>query len=292
MTKLLAFMAILQLAVIGYFLNSGGEASVLYKNEEVVKVYKEFVEPEEAPKVLEIEKETAEVEKKSYDYFIPERRIISGNGIELDKNINALATLGQVMLENPLMIRAFERLVREQFYHFYSDFIKEADLSPEEQLQLFQYMAEAMQENMKSFMKAIGENMDRMSEFRNGPPLELVQGIRENNLQLKEDLIGSIGEEKFNLFEQYHKEKSAAEDFLRLSQRLERGKIPLDDSQKVELRQIFVEQQVSPFATGTYEQQQDHQSLYDNTEGVLNEKQQESFKSSHKRHKRVYLLPF
>ena len=131
-----------------------------------------------------------------------------------------------------------------------------------------------------------------MSEFRNGPPVELVQGIRENNLQLREDLINSIGEEKFSLFEQYHKEKSAAEEFMRLSNSLERNKMPLEDAQKASLRQVFISQQSSPFSERTYEQQQDRQSLYEGTENVLNEKQQESFKNSRKRHKRIYLLPF
>lgn len=292
MSKVFSLLAVVQIMIIGYLLANTNDASINYQDQEIVKVEVETPEPVEEIKEEVTKVEEKVIEKDPYDYFIPERRIISGNGIDIDKNINAIATLGEVMLENPLVIRGFERLVRDQFYNFYSDFIKEADLNPEEQLMLFQHMAQAMQDNMKSFMKAIGENMDRMTEFRNGPPIELLQGIRENNLMLKDNLIGSLGEDNFSLFEQYHKEKSAAEEFSRLERRLKSGKMPLQDNQKDELRQAFLDQQVSPFADTPYEQQMDRKPLYETTEGILDSKQQENFRKSRKRHNRIYLLPF
>ena len=292
MIKIFSLSAVIQLVVIGYLLANNDQTSIDYQNQEIVKV-----EVEETPEPVREEIEVVKVavkepEKDPYDYFIPERRIISGNGIDLDKNINAIATLGEVMLENPLVIRGFERLVRDQFYNFYSDFIKEADLSPEEQLMLFQFMSQAMQNNMKSFMKAMGENMDRISEFRNGPPIELLQGIKENNLALKDNLISSLGGDNFQLFEQYHKEKSAAEAFTRLERRLTSSKMPLQEDQKDDLRQAFLDQQVSPFSSTPYEQQMDQKPLYESTEGILDSKQQENFRKSRKRHNRIYLLPF
>jgi hypothetical protein len=290
MKIVLVLVAFVQLSLIAYLSTSKAEVT-LPQTELVVKKVELVVKPEKVEERIVVA--ALPNVQKSLDYHIPERRVISGDGIELDKNINALGALGEVMLENPLMVRGIEKLVRNQFFDFYSGFIQEADLSPYEQAELFRLMSQAMQQNLKSMMKAIGENMGQMQGmFRDGPPPELLTGIKENNLALKDDLVASLGEEKFELFEQYHNEKSAAEDYLRLERSLTRKKTPLDDSQKESLRQTFLDDQHSPFEEDTYGQRLNNDSLYEETGQILNDDQQESFKKSRKKHKRIYLLPF
>lgn len=231
-----------------------------------------------------------------YDFVIPERRLATqGNSegmVDLDKNINALATFGEAFMENPIVLRGIEKAIREQFYTFYGDFVKEADLTPEEQIELFKLMSETMQNNVKSFMTELGKNMGKMQEaFKDGPPPEMIEGIMANNLAMKDGMIASMGQEKFDLFEQYHKEKSAAESFNRLKGQMSREKTPLSKDQEDSLRGVFLDSQPSPFQESSYTEK-GTADMSDKTGDILDEKQQNSFKNSHKRMNRLLLMPF
>ena len=63
MTKVFALLAVIQTALIGYFLSAQKETSVKYQNEKVVKVYEEIVEPEAVEEKPEIVEEKEEPEK-------------------------------------------------------------------------------------------------------------------------------------------------------------------------------------------------------------------------------------
>ena len=290
MNNCLIIALIFQVCLTGYFLSNGVEEKGL-ESPEKIRVYVEI--PEIDNEVVRVNVPAPLKKKqKTFDYKIPERRIYTGNGIELDKNINAVGIFGEAMLENPLMVRGLEKLVRNQFFHFYADFIKEADLTPQEQAELFKLMAQAMEDNLKSMMAALGEDMGQMSELKNGPPPSLVEGVKENNLALKENLIMTLGQEKFELFEQYHKEKSAAQEFMRVSDRLKRSEVPLDQDQEDGMRQLFIDNQHSPFSEETYSDQINYSPMYEQSSEVLNDDQQKVFKRSRKKHDKVYLLPF
>lgn len=286
----LVVLLFIQIIGLGYLLSSSNSSQEI-SSEDRVQLYVDMPLLEEQSVEVMVPEPPVEQTKK-YEYRIPNRRIISGNGVELDKNINAMGTLGEELLENPLMVRSLEKLVRNQFFNFYGDFIKEADLSPYEQTEFFKLMSQVMQQNMKSLMKAIGENMGQVDQFRNGPPPSFMEGVKENNLVLKDDLIGVMGEEKFGLFEQYHKEKSAAEEFLKVESYLKKSETPLDEDQSNQLRQVFLDQHASPFAEQTYEKQLNYESSYSDAGAVLNKDQQKKFKQKKMRHNRVYLLPF
>ncbi|MCM8534597.1 MAG: hypothetical protein NE334_01535 [Lentisphaeraceae bacterium] len=286
----LIILLFIQIVGLGYLLSSSKNTQEV-ASENRVQLYVEMPLLEEQTVELIVPEPPVEQTKK-YEYRIPNRRIISGNGVELDKNVNAIGTLGEELLENPLMVRSLEKLVRDQFFNFYGDFIKEADLSPYEQAEFFKLMSQVMQQNMKSLMKAIGENMGEVTQFRNGPPPSFMEGVKENNLVLKSDLIGVMGEEKFGVFEQYYKEKSAAEEFLKVQSYLKRSEMPLNEDQSDQLRQVFLDQHASPFDAQTYEKQINYESSYNDAESVLNKDQQKKFKQKKMRHNRVYLLPF
>ena len=294
MTKALAGLFIVQVAVLGYLAvnksisNSGGQAVELN-----VSIISPDISNEKA--IVSI----PPVPKKDvdpFDFEIPNRRLATqGNSkgmIDLDKNINAFATFGEAFMENPIVLRGIEKAIREQFYTFYGDFVKEADLTPEEQIELFKLMSETMQSNVKSFMTELGKNMGKMQEtFKDGPPPEMIEGIMANNMAMKEGMIASMGQEKFELFEQYHKEKSAAESFNRLKGQMKRNETPLSEDQESNLRGVFLESQPSPFQETSYKEQ-GNPDLSEKTGTILDEKQQNSFKNSRKRMNRLLLMPF
>lgn len=293
MIKGLAVIFAIQVAALGYFAVGQGAANKA-KQEYAVNI--NVITPDFSnERVMVSTPEVPREDKDPFDFDIPERRLVTQGKnsrlVSLDKGVNAIGTLGEAFMENPIVLRGIEKLIREQFYTFYGDFVKEANLTPEEQIELFKLMSETMQENVKSFMTELGKNMGQMQEaFKNGPPAELIEGIKNNNLAMREGLISSMGQEKFDLFEQYHKEKSAAESFNRLKNKMKRDKTPLSETQEQDLRVVFVENQPSPFQEGSYSGESN--DLSEKTGGILDEKQQSSFKNSRKRMNRLLLLPF
>ena len=293
MIKGLAVIFAIQVAALGYFAVGQGAANKA-KQEYAVNI--NVITPDFSnERVMVSTPEVPREDKDPFDFDIPERRLVTQGKnsrlVSLDKGVNAIGTLGEAFMENPIVLRGIEKLIREQFYTFYGDFVKEANLTPEEQIELFKLMSETMQENVKSFMTELGKNMGQMQEaFKNGPPAELIEGIKNNNLAMREGLISSMGQEKFDLFEQYHKEKSAAESFNRLKNKMKRDKTPLSETQEHDLRVVFVENQPSPFQEGSYSGESN--DLSEKTGGILDEKQQSSFKNSRKRMNRLLLLPF
>lgn len=294
MKKGLIGLFIVQLAVLGYLgVNKSITAGKVPEVELKVSVVSEDISNE----TVVISTPPVPVkEVDPYSFEIPDRRLAtqgeSKGMVDLDKNINALSTLGEAFMENPIVLRGIEKAIRSQFFSFYGDFVKEANLTPEQQIELFKLMSETMQSNFKSFMTELGKNMGKMEEtFKNGPPPELIEGIKNNNLAMKDSMIATMGEEKFELFEQYHKEKSAAESFNRLKGRMKREKTPLNTDQEDELRTVFVDNQPSPFQESSYSEG-GNPDLSEKTNGILDEKQQESFKNSRKRSNRLLLMPF
>jgi len=294
MKKALAGLLVVQIAVLGYIaVNKSISSSADQKVEINISVITPDISNEKA--VVKIPP-VPKTDEDPLDFEIPDRRLATkGNSkgmIDLDKNINAMSTFGEAFMGNPIVLRGIEKAIREQFYTFYGDFVKEADLTPEEQIELFKLMSETMQNNVKSFMTELGKNMGKMEEtFRNGPPPEMIEGIMANNLAMKEGMIASMGQEKFELFEQYHKEKSAAESFNRLKGRMDREKTPLSEQQENDLRGVFLESQPSPFQETSYTEQ-GNSDVSDKTGDILDEKQQNSFKNSRKRMNRLLLMPF
>ena len=286
-------LLVIQLAVLGYL---GVNKSVGQQGAEAeIKV--SVIMPDISNEKVVVNTPPVPVKDEDpFNFMIPDRRLAtqgkSKGMIDLDKNINALSTLGEAFMDNPIVLRGIEKAIRNQFYTFYGDFVKEANLTPEEQIELFKLMSETMQNNFKSFMTELGKNMGKMEEtFKNGPPPELIAGIMENNLAMKDNMIATMGQEKFELFEQYHKEKSAAESFNRLKGKMKREKTPLSENQETELRGVFLDSQASPFEEESYSEE-GNPDVSSKTGDILDEKQQESFKNQRKRMNRLLLMPF
>ena len=294
MRKGLISLLILQVATFGYFIVG---KSVTQENAPEQELKVTILAPDLSNEKIVVD--TPPVPVKDVDPFnfaIPDRRLATqgeGKGmIDLDKNINALSTFGEAFMENPIVLRGIEKAIRRQFFTFYGDFVKEANLSPEQQIELFKLMSETMQNNFKSLMTELGKNMGKMEEtFKNGPPPELIEGIMTNNLAMKENMIANMGQDKFELFEQYHKEKSAAESFNNLKSRMKREKTPLSETQEADLRSVFIDNQASPFQETSYTES-GAGDLSGKTDGILDEKQQKSYKNSRKKMNRLLLMPF
>ena len=290
MNNLLIGLLVVQIGAAGYFL-VGKKAAAL--NSDQVNMQVAVIVPEIDEEVVSITVPgLPEEEVDPFDFDIPDRRNLDGRRtINLDKNVNVMERMGEAMMDNPVFLRGIEKAIRKQFAEFYADFVKEANLTPEEQIELFKIMSAAMQENIRSMMSAMGENMEKMEEmFSSGPPAELIEGIKENNLQLKDGFIATLGQERFELFEQYHIEKSAAESFTRMKNRLNRRKVPLTADQEEQMRQVMLEEQRSPFREESYENTKNHPS--EKTGGILNEQQQKVFEGTRQKHNRLLLLPF
>ena len=294
MKKALIGLLIVQVGALGYFAVSKG---VLAGSEPKTEISISVVMPDISNERALVQVPSPPVKDVDpFDFVIPDRRLATqGNSkgmVDLDKNINAMSTFGEAFMGNPIVLRGIEKAIREQFYTFYGDFVKEADLTPEEQIELFKLMSETMQNNVKSFMTELGKNMGKMQEaFKDGSPPEMIEGIMANNLAMKEGMIASMGQEKFELFEQYHKEKSAAESFNRLKGKMKREKTPLSEDQENNLRGVFLESQPSPFQEASYTEQ-GNPDLSEKTGEILDDKQQDSFKNSRKRMNRLLLMPF
>ncbi|MCM8540855.1 MAG: hypothetical protein NE328_11325 [Lentisphaeraceae bacterium] len=294
MKKGLIGLLVLQVAVLGYFV-----VGKSFKSADVPKLELNItvITPDLSNEKVVIDTPPVPVKGEDpFNFEIPDRRLAtqgeSKGMIDLDKNINALSTFGEAFMENPIVLRGIEKAIRRQFYTFYGDFVKEADLTPEQQIELFKLMSETMQSNFKSFMTELGKNMGKMEEtFKNGPPPELIEGIMTNNLAMKENMIANMGQEKFELFEQYHKEKSAAESFNNLKNKMKREKTPLSESQETDLRGVFINNQASPFQESSYTEGASA-DLSGKTGDILDEKQQKSYKGSRKKSNRLLLMPF
>ena len=294
MKKSLIGLLVLQLAFLSYL---GVNKSIQGSTASEVKLNVKVITPDLSNEQIVVSTPAVPVKDEDpFSFMIPARRLAtqgeSKGMIDLDKNINALSTFGEAFMENPIVLRGIEKAIRRQFYTFYGDFVKEANLTPEEQIELFKMMSETMQSNFKSFMTELGKNMGKMEEtFKNGPPPELLEGIKTNNLAMKENMIASMGQEKFDLFEQYHKEKSAAESFNNLKGKLNREKAPLSDDQETDLRGVFLENQASPFQEASY-LEGGSPDVSEKTSTILDEKQQKSFKGGRKKMNRLLLMPF
>ena len=294
MKKILILALIGQTALLGYFsINAFSEKHA----DSNIEITVSIEIPEFGNETVLIEPPPLPVETADpFDFDIPKRRLATQNKnnriITLDKNINVLGTMGEAMMENPLFMRGIEKAIRRLFAEFYADFVKEADLSPEEQIELFKMMSSTMQDNIKSLMNSMGDNMGDMQEmFRGKSSPELIEGIKDNNLAMKEGFIATLGEERFKLFEQYHKEKSAAESFTRFKQSLKYSKSPMTSEQENDMREVFLDQQQSPFEESTYSNNE-RAPVTNSTSEILNEKQQKTLKNSRKRQNRILLLPF
>lgn len=294
MIKGLIGLLVLQVAFLGYL---GVGKSMQSANAPEVELKVTLMNPDLSNEKVLIDTPPVPVKDEDpFNFEIPDRRLAtqgkSKGMIDLDKNINALSTLGEAFMENPIVLRGIEKAIRRQFFTFYGDFVKEADLTPEEQIELFKLMSETMQSNFKSFMTELGKDMGKMEEtFKNGPPPELIEGIMTNNMAMKESMIANMGQEKFELFEQYHKEKSAAESFNNLKNKMNREKTPLNENQETELRSVFINNQASPFQESSYTES-GNADFSDKTGDILDEKQQKSYKDSRKRMNRLLLMPF
>ena len=307
MSKILSIVFFIQIAVIAFYsakpVKTDGNITGINIEVEVPNLMNEEVVVE-TPALPESYKEASTVSNDKskhkddpYNFFIPERRVITEKNplmlISLDKNVNVMAALGDALLNNPLIVRELESKVREMLTAFYGDFIKEADLSPAEQIELFKLLSYTMQENFRSFMSGIGQNMSEFRQaFIDGPPPEIVEALKQNNMQMKEEMIATLGNERFELFEKYHKEKSAAEELITLKKALERSDQSLNEEQEQSLRNVLLEKQTSPFEESSYIQNNDQPDV---TEGILNKEQQKIYKRYRIRRgslKRTMLMPF
>ena len=298
--KLLGVLLSVQLAVIVYYsLQEKSQPIPVAIKAKPVAVEKEITveQPLLAEQPLEVEELKVKPPVDEFNFVIPRRRVITREGggklLTIDK-VNVMGTLGETFMENPIIQLGIEKRIRRQLFEFYGDFIRQADLTPQEQQDLFRILSSTTQENVKSMMRAMGENMGDMADIReNGFSTQLMQGMKENNLAMKEELISSFGDENFNLFEQYHIQKSAEERYDRLERRLERDEVPLDEEQKEDMQELILENQRSPFDEETYSQELNKKVLNKNADSLLNEQQLESLQNS-RRHglSRVLLLPW
>jgi len=277
--KILSLALAAQAGTLVFLISKPEPKQVLLKPKKLVVQTIKVEKP--TPVIVPEVKKIVVATKKSthkFNFTIPKRRVITqGNSdklLALSKEINAMGTLGEAFMENPIIQMGMEKRVRDQLQKFYGDFIRKANLTPAEQQALFQVLSETTQNNVKSMMSAMGDNMQAMRGMgENGFSPELMAGIRDNNLAMKESLLGSMGDEKFAQFEQYHVEKSAAQRYEKMERRLNSREAPLEGEQKEAMRELVLENQPSPFAESTYQQDLNKDGLNKGADSVLDEKQ-------------------
>ena len=275
-------------------------AAIYTSQPELVKSI-EFVKPAPVDEVVvpQIKDEVApEVEavkvvaKNDFNFIIPKRRVITEMGakglISINKEVNLMGTLGEAFMDNPLVQMSMEKRSRKMLQNFFADFIKDANLSPEEQLALFQVLGDTMQANMRSLMAAMGENMGMMKDMRkNGLVPELTQGIKENNVAMREELTAQWGDEKSKSFQDYHQSKSLTKSLSSINNQLKGdNKFNAEQSQQVE--ELLESRYRSPFEGDSYDESfrqiQDEEFPED-----FNQKQKQAVRSAERRNNGLFL---
>ena len=254
LNKILGIGLVLQVTILLAILNSQPEAVMVT---EVVAV--------QVPVEVVIEQEPAEVaivkvakSGNEFNFVIPKRRVITEMGnkglISLSKEVNLMGTLGEAFMDNPLVKMSMEKRSRKLMKEFFADFIRETNLSPEEQLAFFQVLDETMQSNMRSLMTSMGENMELMKNMRkDGLVPELTQGIKENNLSMNEELKAEWGDEKTAELRDYHLEKSLNSSMHRINNSLKDDN-KLSNEQNEQVQELLESRYRSPFSEDSYDE--------------------------------------
>ena len=228
----------------------------------------------------------------SFNFVIPKRRVITELGskglISIDKEVNLMGTLGEAFMDNPLVKMSMEKRSRKMMRDFFADFIKEANLTPEEQLAFFQILGETMQANMRSFMSAMGENMELMKDMgSNGLVPELTKGIKENNVAMNEQLQQVWGDQRSSEFNAYHRNKSINSSMSRIDNQL-KGDDKLSAEQASQVERILEDRYRNPFDEDSYNQSFNKMQDSDLPEG-LNDKQRRVIRFSERKNNGLFL---
>ena len=291
LNKTLCGALLLQVCVLAAIYTSQPE---LVKSIEVVKPapVDEVVVPQIKDEVAPEVEEVKVVAKNDFNFIIPKRRVITEMGakglININKEVNLMGTLGEAFMDNPLVQMSMEKRSRKMLQDFFADFIKDANLSPEEQLALFQVLGDTMQANMRSLMAAMGENMGMMKDMRkNGLVPELTQGIKENNVAMREELTAQWGDEKSKSFQDYHQSKSLTKSLSSINNQLKGdNKFNAEQSQQVE--ELLESRYRSPFEGDSYDESfrqiQDEEFPED-----FNQKQKQAVRSAERRNNGLFL---
>ena len=291
LNKTLCGALLLQVCVLAAIYTSQPE---LVKSIEVVKPapVDEVVVPQIKDEVAPEVEAVKVVAKNDFNFIIPKRRVITEMGakglISINKEVNLMGTLGEAFMDNPLVQMSMEKRSRKMLQDFFADFIKDANLSPEEQLALFQVLGDTMQANMRSLMAAMGENMGMMKDMRkNGLVPVLTQGIKENNVAMREELTAQWGDEKSKSFQDYHQSKSLTKSLSSINNQLKGdNKFNAEQSQQVE--ELLESRYRSPFEGDSYDESfrqiQDEEFPED-----FNQKQKQAVRSAERRNNGLFL---
>jgi hypothetical protein len=134
------------------------------------------------------------------------------------------------MLKDPSMRKAIASQQAAALRGFYSDFVKQAHLSPDQADQFFKLLGDRMTTQMD-----LGANMLSGS----GSAANIVSATNDSNAAMK-DLLGADG---FSSFETYEKSLGSRIQVQQLGQQLSSEGIGLQDYQNTALTQIMTEEQ-------------------------------------------------
>jgi hypothetical protein len=292
LNKTLCGALLLQICVLAAMYNSKPEPTKVVAIEKPEEV-KPLIEAEVKEDELPVEKvELKALSKNEFNFVIPERRVITEMGakglISINKEVNLMGTLGEAFMDNPLVQMSMEKRSRKMLQNFFADFIKDANLSPEEQLALFQVLGDTMQANMRSLMAAMGENMELMKNMRkDGLVPELTQGIKENNVAMREELNAQWGDEKSQSFQDFHQSQSLTKSMGNINNKL-KGDDKFTPEQNQQVEKLLESRYRSPFEEDSYDQSfpplQDDEFPEDFTQ-----KQRQAVRSAERRNNGLFL---
>ena len=164
-----------------------------------------------------------------------------------------MGMLGDAFVENPIMRRMFDKMVRKKIYSDYAEFIRQADLTPQQQLEFYKLLSDHFRESMKTMMTGMGENMTEMRTMmqgESGVPDALAASLSESQVALKDNLQGALGDENFDLLRDMSREKKSKENYRRMKNRMKWRGQELSDEQAQEMEVIYSESSPGPLDNG------------------------------------------